>query len=85
MPDSYVCVKIELERKDRAAAALAGRGLSLAEGVRLFVEHVADGGSLPFAVAPKAPASATRSALKASAEGRIKYCGCLDELLEAGS
>jgi DNA-damage-inducible protein J len=59
--DSVVRARIDAAIKARAVSALADKGLSVSDAIRLLLVRVADERRLPFAV--KAPNATTRRAI----------------------
>lgn len=53
MTSTMLHVRIDVETKDQATAALAAMGLTVSDAVRVFLRRVATERALPFAV--KAP------------------------------
>lgn len=78
--DAIVRARIDLATKKRAAAALAGMGLSISDAIRLLMLRVADEQRLPFEV--KVPNAATAKAIHELADGKGKCFADSDALFE---
>ncbi len=65
--DTDVRVRIDSDTKDRASAALEAMGLTLSDGIRLFLRRVADEQAIPFEV--RVPNAVTRKAMADAESG----------------
>jgi DNA-damage-inducible protein J len=78
--DTDVRARIDTETKERAAAALDAMGLTLSDGIRLFLRRVADEQRLPFEV--RVPNAVTRQAMADAESGRdVKRFSTVDALM----
>jgi DNA-damage-inducible protein J len=68
--DSIVRSRIDMETKQRAAAALEAMGLTISDAIRLLLLRVADEKRLPFEV--KVPNAKSRRAMQELAVGKGK-------------
>ncbi|HEX7502781.1 MAG TPA: type II toxin-antitoxin system RelB/DinJ family antitoxin [Acidobacteriota bacterium] len=69
MADSVVRSRIDPEVKAEAERILRGLGITLSQGIRLFLFRVIAEKALPFKV--KAPNEKTRAALDAARRGKV--------------
>lgn len=72
--------RIEPDLKDRASEVLAACGLSLSDGIRLFLRQVVAQEGLPFAV--KTPNATTIAAMKESRSMKRARFGTAQELFD---
>lgn len=79
--DTEVRARIDTETKERATAALDAMGLTLSDGIRLFLRRVASEQRVPFEI--KAPNAATREAIEELEAGRGHHVATVDELMAA--
>ncbi len=77
--NTQVRARINTDIKKRASEALADMGLTLSDGIRIFLVHVANEKRLPFEV--RVPNSDTRAAMDELASGGGKTFDTLDELM----
>ena len=66
--DAVVRARIDMETKERAAAALDAMGLTVSDAIRLLMLRIADEQRLPFDV--KVPTPATAKAMKELNDGK---------------
>ena len=78
MADSIVRSRIDPAVKDEANQILKSMGLTLSEGVRLFLHQVIANRALPFLI--KAPNKVTREAMTAARNGEGLEPVSLEEL-----
>ncbi len=70
--DAVVRARIDLDTKERAAAALGAMGLSISDAIRLLMLRIADEQRMPFEV--KVPNAETRQAMKElDAGGGVRF------------
>ncbi len=66
--DTVVRARIDVDTKERAAAALDAMGLSISDAIRLLMLRIAEEQRLPFAV--EVPNAESRRAMQELAEGK---------------
>ncbi|WP_022949758.1 type II toxin-antitoxin system RelB/DinJ family antitoxin [Methylohalobius crimeensis] len=77
--NTYVRARIDVETKERAAAALEAMGLTVSDAIRLLMLRVADERRLPFEI--KVPNAKTKKALSELETGNGKRFESIDDLM----
>ena len=77
--DTYVGARIDTPTKRRAESALAARGLSVSDAIRLLTLRIADEQRLPFKV--KVPNATTRKAMAELEAGKGKRTSSVKALM----
>ena len=79
MNSTYVRARIEPELKEDATEVFGKMGLTVSDGIRLFLMKVVSDKALPFEV--KIPNATTAAAMRAVDDGEVEYIEDLDDLL----
>ena len=83
---AMVHVRVDEDVKERASTALGAMGLTLSDGVRVFLSRVAADQAIPFAIAvPNATTEAAMAEARSMGETRFKSAdGLFDALAKEG-
>ncbi len=72
MANTTIQSRIKVELKEQAEAIFEAMGLTVSEGIRLFLQQVVNVGGLPFTPTAKRPNAETQAAMDELATGKGK-------------
>ena len=81
MPNVLIQTRIKPELKVQAEIVCDAIGLSMGDGIRLFLQQSVNSGGLPFQPTTKRPNAATVAALDELEDGNSQRFANVDELL----
>jgi DNA-damage-inducible protein J len=78
--DALVSARIDKQLKEDAVAVLAEMGLSISDGIRLFLIRVVQERALPFPLSANTPNAETRAAMEEARSGALRSFASVAEM-----